>query len=395
MLAALVVTASAAVPAAPAAAEDDRRPGPERSAATLAEGRSAPLVDQVAQAIGGLGREKHTDVYAGLSVNTPGNAVTVYATDRSAAADMIATALKAVPDNVRAAVKVTVAEAPYSKKDLWKARNALWAKKADLRKSGFAVHSIGVKYNGTGLTAYVENAPSGKLGLAIGAEAIAGVPVEFRQGAVPGEVSREDDEAPWWGGAYIQTVFSACTSAFGMVISGLEYLMTADHCFDLNSTIRDGGWDTIGEATRRNILNDALGIRTDAGSGVWVTDSSYSYYNGSGWNYNGQYVCHSGFVTAVDTAMCGIQVIDDDVYYEMEDGLQRHGVLGTRCGGCLVVDHGDSGGPVYTFNGNGLQSRGILSAAGGEVDGGGYEYVWWTETPYILSAFGGTLITGA
>jgi hypothetical protein len=79
----------------------------------------------------------------------------------------------------------------------------------------------------------------------------------------------------------------------------------------------------------------------------------------------------------------------------MEDGLQRHGVPGTRCGGCLVVDHGDSGGPVHTFNGNGLQSRGILSAAGGEVDGGGYEYVRWTETPYILSAFGGTLITGA
>ncbi|MET0494585.1 MAG: hypothetical protein ABW000_15795 [Actinoplanes sp.] len=79
--------------------------------------------------------------------------------------------------------------------------------------------------------------------------------------------------------------------------------MTADHRFDLNSTIRDGGWDTIGDATRRNILNDALGIiRTDAGSGVWVTDSSYSYYNG-----------------------------------------------------------------------NGLQSRGILSAGGGEVEGGGFD----------------------
>jgi hypothetical protein len=37
-----------------------------------------------------------------------------------------------------------------------------------------------------------------------------------------------------------------------MAIGGREWLMTADHCFDLNSTIEDGGDDVIGVANRRN-----------------------------------------------------------------------------------------------------------------------------------------------
>lgn len=54
---------------------------------------------------------------------------------------------------------------------------------------------------------------------------------------------------------------------------------------------------------------------------------------------------------------------------------------------------GKSGGPVLASRADGsAESRGNLSAAGGEVDYG-FEYVYWTETPRILSAFGGTLIT--
>lgn len=75
------------------------------------------------------------------------------------------------------------------------------------------------------------------------------------------------------------------------------------------------------------------------------------------------------------------------------DGLIRRGVEGFRYSGCVAGAEGDSGGPVLASRADGtVESRGIFSAAAEEVDHG-LEYVYWTETPRILFAFGGTLIT--
>jgi hypothetical protein len=75
------------------------------------------------------------------------------------------------------------------------------------------------------------------------------------------------------------------------------------------------------------------------------------------------------------------------------DGLVRPGVEGFRCSRCVAGAEGDSGEPVFASRADGtVESRVLLSVAAEEVDYG-YEYLHWTETPRILSAFGGTLIT--
>src|ERR1700754_105400 len=100
-----------------------------------------------------------------------------------------------------------------------------------------------------------------------------------------------------------------------------------------HTTAKEGGDGVIGVANRRNIYNDALGIEVDTNRGVWVADSLYTYYIGSAWSYNGQNVCHGGFVTSVYEPICGITVTDDDIEYEL-DGNLRIGPEGFRCTGC-------------------------------------------------------------
>ncbi|WP_127501868.1 hypothetical protein [Actinoplanes solisilvae] len=390
-----LLTCLAALPANPAAADDKD--------AALAKLPPSPVVDQVAGAIGELALKNYTGSYAGLRVDAATSTVTVYSTDAAAAKKLTDSALLSVPAQTRASVKVQAVPAAYSKAELWKARATLWAKKETLQASGAKVIGIAARPEGEGLTVLLNKKTSvirttAAASVATVAEAAAGVPVDVDWRAAPAPISRFDDSPPYWGGSYVKKTQLGwtyeCTSAFGMAISGREWLMTADHCFDLNDTIKDGGDDVIGVANRRNIYNDALGIETNTNRTVWVADQLYARYSGAAWSFTGQYVCHGGFVTSVIEPICGINVTIDDLEWEIDnDGLIRRGVEGFRCSGCVAGAKGDSGGPVLASRADGsVESRGILSAAAEEVDYG-YEYVYWTETPRILSAFGGTLIT--
>jgi hypothetical protein len=391
-----LLTCIVAWPANPAQAADDK-------GAAQAALSPSPAADQVAGVIGDLALKSYSSSYAGLRVDAATSTVTVYSTDAAAAKELTETALRSISAGTRADVEIVTASAAYSKDELWTARATLWEQKQKLQANGAKLTGIAARFDGQGLTVLLDKqttTASSRMAASVEAvaEAATGVQVDIDWRAAPAPISRFDDSQPYWGGAYIKYVSiigwtTSCTSAFGMAIGGTEWLMTADHCFDLNSTIQDGGNDVVGVANRRNTYNDALGIQTNTNRYLWVADQLYARYSAAAWSFAGQTVCHGGYVTSVVEPICLGVTVNDDMEWEMGDGLIRRGVEGFRCSGCVAGDQGDSGGPVFAARADGtVESRGILSAAGEEIDGG-FEYVYWTETPRILSAFGATLIT--
>ncbi|GLW59646.1 hypothetical protein [Kitasatospora phosalacinea] len=107
--------------------------------------------------------------------------------------------------------------------------------------------------------------------------------------------------------------------------------------------------------------------------------------SGTSYSYNGDQVCHDGYTSGV---ICGIQVDNDDVWTTL--GAARYaafdarGVWGHQVNGSIAVRNGDSGGLVFSVNGDTRVVRGIVSA---DYQGNSNR-MFWTEANDIYKAFG-------
>lgn len=184
---------------------------------------------------------------------------------------------------------------------------------------------------------------------------------------------------------------SICSSAFGVAQWGSEFLITASHCFDLGQNVWSGGGVYyIGPIVGWQRRNDAASIGpTDAWSGVWTSNDSWTRYRDSAWTYNGQEVCQSGVAT---NYTCGIWTVDPGASWDFGDGNIIVGVRACAPSGFTAARGGDSGGPVYNWHADGrLQSRGIVSGfsqanlwdASGRAIGG--QCLLFTETRRMLT----------
>jgi hypothetical protein len=212
---------------------------------------------------------------------------------------------------------------------------------------------------------------------------------------------RYNDSANWNSGDFIYhkggaNFYADCTSGFGVkTSSGTTYMLTAAHCFYLNF----GG---VGTNVRNGYVEKSDGS-TVYGNGNLigaVSKSDHPAYNStsldtaligaptgydmfkSGWNsseiaavagdaenHSGDYVCTSG---AFDGQICNLEIHDlNQTVWTCDQNLNCFYVQDVadawnpNNSSAVGVGDGDSGGPVYSYNGSGnALARGMIDSGG-------------------------------
>jgi hypothetical protein len=322
-------------------------------------------LDATADGIRDAGGPDDQSGFAGDSVDTAAGTLTVYWHDQ--VPESVATQIDTAR---RAGVTVNLRTAKYSHHTLQKEADRLVGRTTTVGQ----VVTAGPAPDGSGVEIGV--APAAGRGHAIPnlqgtADAELGGNVDLITSIQnPPSLSwRGDDQVPYWGGALIQRDSGgACTSGFGVrgINGAASYIMTAAHCGD--GRWRDGAGDLLGDTLSNTTKEyDGMLILTDAGDAVYEGESFADKDTNTGRtirssssNHVGDSVCTGGSFSGT---ACGwsVKALDQSLrpigYPVTIRGLVQ-AEAGNRVAG---TGNGDSGGPVYTQNGNEGVARGIIS----------------------------------
>ncbi|SES33546.1 hypothetical protein SAMN05216188_1353 [Lentzea xinjiangensis] len=274
-------------------------------------------------------------------------------------------AVAAVVDRQSRRVPVEVAAAAHSQAELAAAAARIEAWLDANPDSGFH----GVKSPGDGSGLVLAAHPTAGVRASASLTALTGqvdVQLSVRHEEPMREVSRQDDSAPWWGGArtWNQTASTLCTSGFGMRdAANRRYLLTAEHCGQVGHRIADGKGEFIGSVSAGHDDHDI---------GLIPANSENRMYTGGGdsntgaavvgWGhvFVGQYLCQSGVTSAAETGgpVCNLKVIF--FWQDREDLVEAEQVQGQT-----AARGGDSGGSVYSSAPGGVVANGTVTRAGG------------------------------
>ncbi|MEV4639337.1 peptidase [Actinoplanes sp. NPDC049548] len=226
--------------------------------------------------------------------------------------------------------------------------------------AGSTVDSIKLRPDGSGLVVGVRAATRQ-------AFPDAGVPVTVTTEEPLRPISRDDDWAPWKGGATIvnATRSTACTAGFGVRSGSASYVLTAGHCGQTGDRIQDARGEFIGNVGPRHQDHDVELIPTSSVDG-WVyvgtpTDNVAAAVEGWGWTYVGEYLCQSGVTSSRELGrpVCNLKVL---FYYADREDL----VEAEQTEGQTAARPGDSGGPIYSVSGSGkLVAKGTTTRVAG------------------------------
>jgi streptogrisin D len=278
---------------------------------------------------------------------------------------------------------VSIRSAPYSKAEL----EAEAAKIDAAAEAGSNIASIVLKYDGSGLlveqmrpaTAAAAQARAGRAlptAATIVGSVHATVPVQVTMAQATYEFlscpstgcTRRDDTSPWNSGDY---------PGFGVYVPAWDqtYVLTAAHCATWHAGNGDNAYDGAGEFIGRAsivedwdkdlILIEARGWRLmfDGGPTTRFKKTVHSW----GYHVVNELLCQSG---ARSGTVCGLKTesnnyanwtcdSDGDCFYV-------HGLIGaTQVDGRTAGQHGDSGGPIFSLDGDGVRAKGVLSAGDG------------------------------
>lgn len=227
------------------------------------------------------------------------------------------------------------------------------------------LHAIKIPADGSGL---VLAAPIGiRTATAVPEVAVSvTVPVTVVQEEPLRPVSRENDWAPWSGGAQIRNGGSYCTSGFGVRNSAnARYILTAAHCGQTGNRITDGQGEWIGDVGPRHQDHDIALIPTsNVDDQIYVGGSNSDttrVVEGWDWTFVGEYLCQSGVTSAFQTGgpVCNIKVL---FYYDDREDL----VEAEQMNGQQAARGGDSGGPIYSNGANGgVVAKGTVTRSAG------------------------------
>jgi hypothetical protein len=212
--------------------------------------------------------------------------------------------------------------------------------------------------------------PEGK-GLIVGAKrghkpTDESVPVIKLETSEPTPLSRNDDWAPYWGGARWGPNASGqgCSTGFAISIGGASKMLSAGHCGANGQTARDGGGQVMGSIAGDNNGLDLLYINAwsagriyDGGVGVGEFSKPVAYASRS---YVGDWLCTSGSYSG---AVCGIRVtatgLTINIGYPVYGIVRAEQVWHTNAAG-----NGDSGGPVFSLSAdpNRIIAKGTITA---------------------------------
>jgi hypothetical protein len=391
--AAVVVAAALAVPAAAA-----------RGATRAAPALSGPVSMGVETAVGNLAAKSYGAVYGGMAVINNQRQIAVYLTNPSSAVEQAF-------DRVAPAGRLVFRKTSHSMRQLNAIQSSLESRWRSLVRSGIEVDEFGSNPLTGKEDIGVVNLTAGKaayLRHLYPPQALNIFNVTSRQAnAARLDASRIADTPPFNGGDAIVSAtqhFNACTSGFGIVIRGTYRLLTAGHCYAVGTTVLNarwiGGTSISGSgASMGTVIESALNSDLDSevisGPGsdlIWtgpIGAPQRATVSGVGTWAVGDQVCTSG---AYGGEICGLTV--EHVNYCMllsEFPISIHLFCHlTQVQGARETASGDSGGPVFRFNGNAVEAVGTVS--GSNASGNGVS--WFTGIYAILGQWDASLHTG-
>jgi Trypsin len=197
--------------------------------------------------------------------------------------------------------------------------------------------------------------------------------------------NRVYDSAPWNGGDNItgssNGVHSGCTSGVGITYRGVQYMVTAAHCYEPGWQIYNEFVDVsrpdnfMGTETSRDVRNrgdDTALVRMPVEGNIWTGIVGHPVPKpvyGDATNPNGDTVYNEGAysgevaVTVVNSYRGCISVPD---YIGLSGKRTECNIVEAESGG-IASQEGDSGGPVIRYIGGRLMVTGIVSAADGSA----------------------------
>jgi len=339
--------------------------------------------------------------YAGIAYEADGVTVYYKGTLADEMAEAVATARHIAP--------VTVKVAAYSHAELAAAQAVL----ASAVAAGHVdIQAIGIRGDGSGLE--VERIPAAtraqwdRQGRAttdattVIAELRLAVPVSVTTATAPitRTSSRENDSPPWNGGGYFESYRGYekrmnCTTGFGVFRGSQSYVLTAAHCMTAPDIAYNGHvfgccYEQMGpvyvEDWRRDILLiNARGFYWifDGGPSSSITKTVHSW----GYRVTNELLCTSGAASGV---VCGdkTQSGGDWMIFGCDsDGdcfTMSNMAKAINVNGLTVGVKGDSGGPVFSLDRDGVRAKGTMSAVSGATA------LYYQDMDDIVSSLGAT-----
>ncbi|GAA4991331.1 hypothetical protein GCM10023205_74150 [Yinghuangia aomiensis] len=353
---------------APVRAETNESLTVEQVAAMAPEEQAKVLnpLRVVAEAAIQVGRNVFPDIYTSTALGSGYRSVDVYITDlgRSAAFEQ---ALEKFRPGLDMGI-LRFVQAKASEKAQAAAIQALY----DQVGRPFSIYSAGIAADG-GLQLSVDDAATAEryLSSAEARSRISGIEVgvQIDSGRPVKQTSRENDTTPFWGGAALgpspsgSPGVSQCTSGIPAVSTwdGLEWLVTAAHCYPLFYSVSTMGGNPIGNVTYENQQFDAALIAAPTGKSVWdccVPGVEYRPLNGPASKPLGDLVCQMGYNSRV---VCGLWITNTYKTYP-QNGTTVVGIGAVQLDFQTAARGGDSGGSVITVNDpDSRQINGIVS----------------------------------
>lgn len=231
------------------------------------------------------------------------------------------------------------------------------------------------------------------------------VPVKIVDGSDPARLRgcannqcwRLDDESPWNAGTFLGGRNGAwnCSSGFAVRDSSNFFLyrvMTAAHCASVGDDyFTDFAGETVGNVYIDDWDRDVAVLNAQGWQWMWDGDAYTSNYKTvKSWanRVSGEWLCQSGrngvkcdIVTA--NYMTNLWVDHDSDY---DGSYWMHNIsVAARNGNQAASEDGDSGGPVFSLDGQGVRAKGLVSAGGGTYG----EILYFTDMSNILGRNGG------
>jgi hypothetical protein len=355
-------------------------------------------------AVGTLAAKSYGAVYGGMAVINNQRQIAVYLTDP-------APAIERAFDRIAPAGRLVFRKTSHSMEQLNAIQSSLQGKWMSLIKSGIDVNEFGSNpltgKEDVGVVNLTARDAS-TLDHLYGSQALNVFNVTSRQAdAARFASSRIADTPPFNGGDAIVSASDhadGCSSGFGIVIRGALNLLTAGHCYSVGTTVINarslggtaisGSGVTMGKVTEsaENSEVDSEVISAPGSDLIWtgpIGNPQRATVSGVGTWAVGDQVCTSG---AYGGEICGLTVqhVNYCMTFTVDVIILHYECHITQVQGARETVPGDSGGPVFRFNGSALEAVG--TDTGFNASGNGVS--WFTGIYAILGEWGASLHTG-